>query len=246
MNIRKYFILKNYRNHISDILSRKSKVTYSQFGEDMMMRYVLSKIGIDKPSYLDIGTNYPKYDNNTYLFYSIGGHGVCIEPDPELFKIICKARKRDICLNIGIGISSVKEADYYMMTSKSLNTFSKVQAEQYVKDQNYGRQRIERIIKVPLVTVNSIMERYLPSDLDILSIDTEGYDLDILKSLDLKRFRPKMICAETARFESKGKIVKVHEIGEHLEKEGYALYADTFYNSIFIDKACGKSVMFNL
>ncbi len=227
MNIKQIFTLLRYRHY---------KISYSQCGEDRIIDCALYKLGIKKPNYLDIGTNHPVKDNNTFLFYSRGGQGICIEPNFELFKIIKQTRGRDVCLNIGVGPSDETDADYYMMSSNSLNTFRRDEADKYAKEQNYGKQAIKKVIQVPLVTINRVMQKYFPTGVDLLSLDTEGYDLEIIKSLDLQSYRPKIICIETLRYNNDGALEKVREIAKHLTDHNYFLYGDTFVNSIFIDE----------
>ena len=236
MNIKKYLILGNYKKFFKYHFNKKYKISYSQCGEDILMNYVLKMIDIDKPTYIDIGTNHPILNNNTFLFYQRGSRGVCVEPDPELFRIIKKNRKHDINLNIGIGPNNNSSADYYVMSSKSLGTFVQKEANKYVESQNYGKQNIEKIIKIPLSTINDIMEKYFFPCADIVSIDAEGLDFEIIKSLNIKKFRPKIICIESARYNNSGKIEKQKDIFNYLENKDYLIYADTYVNSIFIDK----------
>lgn len=161
---------------------------------------------------------------------------MCIEPDPELYKKIRQQRKWDICINAGIGIEGENNADFYVMSSKTLNTFSRKEAEGYESNKNYGNQKIVEVIKIPLVTMEDVVKKYDFHEVDFVTIDTEGLDFDILKSFDSKIFRPKILCVETARSVSPRKIEKDHRIQELMEERGYFLYADTFINSIFIDE----------
>ena len=238
LHIVKYLKLKNYINHLKYLQNRRYRRSYAQVGEDLIIDYALKELGIGKmPSYIDIGAYDPTYSNNTFFFYLTGGHGVCIEPNPEMFRLIQKKRPKDVNLNVGISPVANTSADYYVMTSKFLNTFSKEEAEQYVANKEFQtRQKIEVVIKIPLVTINSIMEEYFPEGVDILSIDTEGYDLEILKSLNFAKYQPKIICVETLRHDAEGNLKKSPEINGFLIGQRYSFYADTRVNSIFVRK----------
>ncbi len=61
-----------------------TQVTYSQFGEDLIVRYLFDSLGIARPTYLDIGANHPKFSGNTFGFYKRGSRGVLVEPNPRL------------------------------------------------------------------------------------------------------------------------------------------------------------------
>lgn len=235
MNIGKYLKADTYIKHVNYLRNKMYRRSYAQVGEDLIIDYACKELGIRSPSYLDIGTYDPTYSNNTYFFYLSGGHGVCVEPNPDFFKLIQKKRSRDIALNVGISPVPNKSANYYVMTSKFLNTFSKAEADESVANKSLRtKQKIEAILKIPLVTINSIMEKYFPQGVDILSLDAEGYDMEILQSLDFKRFRPKIICVETLRYDLSGTLQKSPEINDFLIKSGYYLYGDTRVNSIFV------------
>lgn len=80
------------------------------------------------------------------------------------------------------------------------------------------------------------MEKYLPEGVDIISMDSEGFDLEILKTLDFAKYNPKIICVETLRCEHDSHLRKHTEIGEYLKQHGFEFYADTRVNSIFVLK----------
>ncbi len=50
---------------------------------------------------------------------------------------------------------------------------------------------------MPLVNINTLMQEQLGGAPNFLSIDTEGLDLGILKTMDFDRYRPDVICVET-------------------------------------------------
>src|SRR4051812_20379104 len=96
-----------------DTLSLKSKVSYAQSGEDIIVDYLFTSLGIVYPSYIDIGANQPVKGNNTYLFYLKGCKGICIEPDISLIAGLKKTRPKDVILNIGVSTTKAGQADFY-------------------------------------------------------------------------------------------------------------------------------------
>lgn len=209
------------------------KESYSQSGEDLIIEYLFNILKINKPTYLDIGAYQPIKLSNTYLFYKKGGGGVCIEPDPNLCKKFQKKRKHDVCLNIGIGFNEKDKADFYVMTSQTLNTFSREDAE---KLEASGTQKIQKIHKIDLRPVGWVTNRYFKeSPPNLVSVDTEGMELEILKSWDFERCRPEVFCIETLSYEEAGDGKKDSLVADWLRQKGYLLYADTYINSIFID-----------
>jgi len=220
-------------NLLKKIFRTHKKTSYSQSGEDLIVEFIFEAIKIKHPTYMDIGANHPVYMNNTYLLYSRGCSGICIEPDPTLFKALKNKRSRDNCLNIGVGLSEQKSADFYVMSTKTLNTFSKEEAERY---QSYGKNRIEQVIPIPLVPINSVIAQHCTNKPNFISLDVEGMDLQILKTLDLSIWRPEVFCIETLTYTENNAEAKINEIIDYMLANGYMLYADTYINSIFVDK----------
>jgi len=214
--------------------NKYKQASYSQSGEDLIINFILSTLGIKSPTYIDIGAHHPFYLSNTAFFYENGSRGVCIEPDPTLFKTIQKYRKNDICLNIGIGLSEEKEADFFIMTSPTLNTFSKEQAIEY---ESYGNVKIEKVRKISLRNINNIIESYVKKTPNFVSLDVEGLDYQILKSFDFEKYRPEVFCIETLTYTEDKSEKKLTEIIEFMLEKDYMIYADTYINTIFVNRA---------
>jgi FkbM family methyltransferase len=213
------------------------KKSYSQCGEDIIIDFIFNFLDIKNPSYLDIGANDPKYLNNTYYFYeNRNGRGVVIEPNLSLAAKLKESRPHDIHYNCGIGFNNVEEyADYYVMEWHQFNTFSKEIA--YETQENYkGRNNVKEVVKLKLVGINQILQQHFSKGLDLLSIDVEGLDLDILKSVNFGVCTPKIICVET----KVGANQNSSDIADFLKTAGYHLYSQTPINGIFVHQQYSK------
>lgn len=221
------------RGLIKKITKGYKKSSYSQCGEDLIIEFIFETLKIAKPLYLDIGAHHPIILNNTYLFYKKGSQGVCIEPDPTLYLDLRKKRRRDLCLNIGVGVLQSTKADFYIMTCKTLNTFVKEEAERY---QSYGKQKIEKVVQIPLVHINDVLQNNFQRCPNLISIDVEGMELVILKSFDFSKYRPEVFCIETLVYTEDKSEKKIDEIIDLMISSEYMVYADTYINTIFVDK----------
>src|ERR1700722_18369037 len=103
--------------------------SYSQAGEDLILSFLFTDKKMSSISYLDIGAGSPVYSNNTYLLYTKGNKGVCVEADKSLIPAIKEVRPKDKVINAGVAVSDLKEADFYTFEIKGLNTFDKAEAE---------------------------------------------------------------------------------------------------------------------
>lgn len=210
-----------------------SKISYSQSGEDIIVRFIFDDIGIQTPSYIDIGAYHPKRLSNSALFYGNGSRGINIEPDPKLFESFKLERAEDINLNIGVS-NLEEEIDFYTMSAPTLNTFSRKEAENCSQIGNY---QITAITKIKVDVISNIIDRYCGGVFpEFLSLDVEGIDLKILQSINYEESSPLVICVETISFSETGNGVKDINILQFLESKGYMIYADTYINTIFVKK----------
>lgn len=229
----KKHISPHVRNRIRSLqpyfLFKKS--SYAQSGEDIIINFLLDMMS-DKSarSYLDIGANHPFHLSNTALLYHNGGHGVLVEPDPYFAKLLRKKRPRDLVIESGVHFSGEKTADFYVMDSPTLNTFSKEEMLRYVA----MGHKLTNTIKVSLLDINSILKS--AGELDFLNIDIEGLDFAVLQMINWKKYRPKCVCVETIAYENDKEPEKLEGVIRIMLDNDYFLYADTFINSIFVDK----------
>ncbi|MBY0513802.1 MAG: FkbM family methyltransferase [Gemmataceae bacterium] len=206
--------------------------SFAQAGEDAVVSFIFAYLKLDQPSYIDIGAADPVKWNNTYYFYLQGCRGILVEPNVDLIPKLKAERPDDTILNIGIGPENTT-ADYYRLSEPGWNTFDKDEAEEAIRNSG-GRERVVEVVKMPLVNVNDVLAKHYGGKTpDFFSIDVEGLDLAILKSLDWAKHRPKVICVETV---VNGTTGERSEVAAFLDQKGFAARASTFINTVFVDK----------
>jgi FkbM family methyltransferase len=230
-------MIKNFLRKVRNtIFSRpiviKEFNSYSQAGEDVILSFLFADKKMNKVSYLDIGTSAPDLCNNTYLLYKKGNRGVCVEADNTLVQFIQKVRPGDKVINIGVAASDQEEADFYIFDIKGLNTFDRDEAG---RREACGTYKIKQVVKVPLISINKIVKENFTTFPDFLSIDIEGLDLVVLKSLDFNQFPIPVICVETCTYSENHIRPKDYSIAEFITSKGYEVYADTYINTIFVN-----------
>lgn len=232
-NLKKYFTLKNYLSTLRSIIKKSCKRSYAQSGEDLIVKYIFDARGIKNPTYIDIGAHDPAKINNTKIFYDSGSRGINIEPNLTLFKKFTKHRKKDINLNVGVS-DYAGELDFYILSVPTLSTFSKTEAYKIVQEQNLSIKEVRRI---SVLTINTIINKYNHGKYpDFLSIDIEGLDEKVVRSIDFSNVGPKVICIETISYSTTGRGKKDDNIVDFLKNNGYIVYADTNINTIFVRK----------
>ncbi len=200
----------------------------SQCGEDLIIESMLpaKKDGF----FVDVGANHPIKYSNTFLFYCKGWRGLNIEPDPSRLPWFKLFRHRDINLNIGVGLES-GELIFNVFNENTLSTFDEASAKEFEK---IGH-KINKKIVVPIRPLKTILEQYAANqEIDLLSIDTEGFDLLVLKSNDWDKFRPTFVILETLEYRAGDTGKKLNDIFDpYMAEIGYGKVADTHINTIY-------------
>lgn len=201
--------------------------SWSQEGEDQILRRIFERQSTG--FYVDVGAHHPKRFSNTYLFYRYGWRGINIDAMPGSMLAFEKSRPRDINLELGIGAEE-DTLDYYVFNEPALNGFSKeISQERHDSDSAY---QIYSVIKVDVLPLTVVLDKHLPigQRIDFLSVDVEGLDLEVLKSNDWNKYRPKFVLTEILG--SSLHEIEKSAIGMFMNEAGYALYAKCM-NTVF-------------
>jgi len=213
------------------------KRSYAGNGEDLLVVgwFQHYRCDLSHIRYVDVGANDPTFLSNTFLLYQAGARGVLVEPDPKLADRLRAKRPRDIVVNAGVAFDERRSATLFQMTASGFNTFSKAQAEFVVaSSRNWDprdRQKIVREIAVPLIPLNDIIAEHLGTEAThFLSVDAEGVDLAIVRTLDLKLLNssseiPGFVCVEAS--------APLADFAEVLSPAGFEFAARTPDNWIF-------------
>jgi len=185
------------KRSIRDLVINEGEIihSYAQSNEDLVLkRYFNRKIWAKQTGFfVDIGAYHPVKYSNTYLFYQYGWRGINIDANPGNMDLFREIRPNDINLECAISSTGMK-LDYYMAENyENLNTFSKEFLER-----NSHYTKITKTIKLQTVTLSSVLDQHLPSSqsIDFLSIDVEGFEIEVLKSNKWDKYRPSVVLIE--------------------------------------------------
>ncbi len=167
---------------------------YSQFYED----YVLSNVfkDVHKGTYIDVGASDPDYLSVTKHFYLKGWSGINIEPLPHMYELLESSRPNDINLNVGISDKNA-ELEFYQIydrSEKEPSVYSTFNPN--IKDTASKKGFQIKVFKIPVTTLNFILGQHPIQTINFLKIDVEGFEKNVLKGLDLEKFRPEVLVIE--------------------------------------------------
>jgi len=201
--------------------------SYAQEGEDILLRRFLADR--KKGFYVDIGAHHPISFSNTYAFYCLGWRGINVDAQPGSMKLFAEFRPDDI--NVERAVSSTRtKLIYFQFAEPALNTFSRDLALTY----DTNGHPIMATSEISTVTLSDILDEYLPpgSEIDFLTVDVEGLDLEVLQSNNWEEYRPRMVLVEDLQLRN---LENARESATfvYLQERGYRLAAKTFNTMFF-------------
>jgi FkbM family methyltransferase len=147
---------------------------------------------------IDIGANDGVTISHSLPFIDKGWSALMIEPNPVLFKKM-KDLYSDlsdvICVNLAVAEKQIEKTELYLGCEKhqghSTILFSETTAEEV---QEFFSN--EKIFVSCDTLENIIIKNNINKEIDILHIDAEGKTIDILRSFNFKKYRPKFISVD--------------------------------------------------
>lgn len=165
-------------------------ISYAQHCEDLRLAACFGP----RPDgfYIDVGANNPIYDNVSFAFYQRGWRGIVVEPHPEMAALCRAVRPRDTHCEALAG-AGAGQGEFYLVSE--FHGFSTALAKHaQAAESEFGKAHAA--IARPVVTLAELCERHAPAEIDFLSVDVEGYEAQVLRGADFKRFRPKVVLVE--------------------------------------------------
>lgn len=164
-------------------------VSYAQNYEDVVLWRALQDV--KEGFYVDVGAADPSVYSVTKAFYEVGWSGINIEPTEPYFSALQAERPRDVNLRVLAG-SRAGVRLLHVIKDTGLSTIDNDFAARHVKA---GFEL--RDVLVPELELNQILQLRAGRPIHFLKIDVEGAEADVLRGIDLEKFRPWIILLET-------------------------------------------------
>ena len=196
----------------------KPRIIYANWGVDIIVDAIFKNK--NKGIYIDIGCHHPLINNNTYILYKRGWSGINIDLDFSSIEMFNYFRPNDF--NYKVALSSQKgEADLFFFHNRApKNTLNKTNGKGAKLVKKIKTDTLDNIIKHSKLSIKGI---------DFLSIDVEGNELEVLKGLNIKKYKPKVIVLElinnnkSSFYEQKINNIQKSLIYKYMIKNNYKL-----------------------
>lgn len=214
--------LHNRVNYYAEL--ETDRIVRENYFPDFAYKGVIVEVGAATPEFLSMSKH----------FRETGWRCICIEPNPkyvemhknsqsEVYQFACSSSDKD---NVDFQIAHF--SNNYDSNEITDHSYSALQ----IKDNylTHGNIRIESIpiitIKVNVRTLNTLLTELQIDHIDLLSVDTEGWELEVMRGFDADKFQPKVIVLENWTY--------LPEYVEYMQSIGYILDRKVEYNFLFV------------
>lgn len=218
LNVRRALLRRGLRSLTRDF-DRLHPRYFSQHGQDLFVDNFIFR-GRRDGFFVDVcAYDGVTYSNTCFLERELGWRGICFEANPRAHAKLTMARR---CLALNAGVGAAERSLTFLslpengeMGSGFLEFFPPEQQQDKWVAEMCRRGGILNEVKI--LNFNQALQAHGCERIDYLSIDTEGADFEILKALDLARFRVEVVDIENNFFGD--------EICVYMDARGYELRA---------------------
>jgi FkbM family methyltransferase len=177
-------------------------------------------LGPDKGVFVEVGANHPVRGSQTWGLEQRGWSGLLVEPLAERASELRMGR-RAIVEAVACGPPELHGTIGLLHVSNYFSTLSVGRGDAGV--------RFDETREVPVRTLDSLVEKAGIVQIDFLSVDVEGFEAEVLRGTDLRRYRPRLVLVE-----DKARSFAVHRL---MRAAGYKRVLRTGLNSWYVPNA---------
>ena len=187
--------------------------------DDKLAKY----LNFDAGFFVEIGANDGITQSNTYYLEKVRRWtGILIEPIPSLYNEARKQRNmvtifNCACVPFDFSNSHIEITDLGLMSFVESALKKPDEIKKHTEEGEFHARRAARKLQVPVKTLTEILESCQVEQIHFFSLDVEGFEADVLRGLDLQRYRPDYLLIEARYREEVEKILDpYYEVLEEL------------------------------
>jgi len=205
-------------------------VFYSQYEQDQWLFENFYKVKLGG-TFIEVGADDGVDKSNTYFFENqLDWTGLCIEPSPDRFKLL-RENRRCFCEEYAI-TERYGEVEFLDISgwgkglSGVVDNYDPQHLERIERELEHAENIGNRLIRVPTLPLSSLLEKHNITHVDFCSIDTEGSELEVIKSIDFST-----VTIDIFLIEDNYGDISVKRI---LEDHGYTLICKIGIDNVFL------------
>ena len=170
---------------------------------------------------VDVGAADPTEISMSKAFRERGWRTISIDPNPDWI-MLHKVHQSEA---YQYAISDVTGIMPFYINTRAPMSYSSL-GMRYNPDYNVNFSKIN----VEVITLDSLLKKLEIDHVDFLAVDTEGWELDVMRSFDVKKYSPKVIQLESLEKQDE------ERYNNYMNEIGYRLWKRVYINNIYIKK----------
>jgi FkbM family methyltransferase len=173
--------------------------------------------------FVEVGANDPVAGSQTWLLEQNGWRGVLVEPQAALCEKLRAQRKNSQVFQVACsGPGNEGEMDLLLAKHDGAST---LQPQRDTHGTLFvGTERVK------VTTLDQVLQSAGVAQIDFLSLDVEGHEIEVMRGLDFEKFKPALILIEDG----------VRDLSKHrfLKARGYKIVKRTSLNNWYVPRGC--------
>jgi FkbM family methyltransferase len=171
--------------------------------------------------FVEVGANDPHSGSQTWLLEQNGWSGVLVEPQAALCEKLRRERRNSKVFQVACsGPEREGEASLYIGAQDGISTLEP-------QRDSHGTQFVGTE-RVRITTLDKVLSEAGAIKIDFLSLDVEGYEIEVMRGFDFEKYQPSLILIEDG--------VRTLDKHRFLKRQGYRLVKRTTLNNWYIPK----------
>jgi FkbM family methyltransferase len=180
-------------------------------------------------TFVEVGAWDGKEFSNVWQLAEMGWLGVCFEPMPDLYERCCGNHKDHSTVTVVPVALGSQSGQIKIFNNGDIFTADQRFMDAYGGVWNY-------VQTAEVTTLDAELNRLdWPANFDLLSVDVEGYELDVLAGIDLEFYQPKLVTIETHHYHPNYRLrFQADMIKCVMQEHGYSCIYSDCINDIYL------------
>jgi FkbM family methyltransferase len=221
--------LKSIKQDTWSWIVEKQKLKFKKFYAELDTdKYIRENFFSDydfKGTMVEVGAGPPEFYSMSKHFRDNGWRCICVEPNPkfvEQHKKLGNEIYQYACSN-----EDKKESSFEIVNvNRWGNDIEGISTSSIKRKYDLWDGCTIENIKVEIKKLDTLLENINVNKIDLVSIDVEGWELEVMKGFNIKKYNPKVVMLENVKYDQ--------EYIKYMNDNSYILYEKLDYNYIFI------------